>query len=469
MVARLWAACGLPDFRKSGLDPHARFVARVFGHLAEGYIPHQWFADEIARLDTVAGDVETLAGRIASVRSWAYIANRKDWLADPAHWAGRTREVEERLSDALHASLTQRFVDKRTTALMRRIGADAGALPVVIGAQGEVLVEDHAIGRLDGFRFTVDASARAGDRKLLLAAAERHLTGERARRGEALAAADDADIALDGVAVMWSGHAVAALEPGASLARPKLALDRTLDCLSKPLRAQVQARLDRWLAERLAQHVPTLARLAAATQDAGVSPAFRVIAAAAEDQAGIAARLPLRDAVAALTPDERKQLRRIGLTVGALDLFDPRLLKPAAARWRQVLLNVRGRALSLAPDGASVVARGSAGATLIAGFRPFGRQAVRVDLVERVARAAHDGRPKGKGGREAFAPDPALATSMGMEAATVERLMVELGFRKLGGEEPRWAWRGRPVPKRQAVRAPTTGAFAGLAELVGNG
>ena len=125
-VARLWAACGLPDFRKVGVDAHARFVGRLHGWLGAGndggHVPHQWFADEIARLDTVAGDVETLAGRIAAVRTYAYIAHRADWLAEPRHWAERTRAIEERLSDALHASLTQRFVDKRTTALIRQIG-----------------------------------------------------------------------------------------------------------------------------------------------------------------------------------------------------------------------------------------------------------------------------------------------------------------------------------------------------------
>ena len=263
MVERLWAACGVPDFRKVGLDPHARFVSRLFGHLSEanGHLPHQWFADEVARLDTTAGDVETLAGRLASVRSWAYIANRGDWLADPAHWAGRTREVEERLSDALHAALTQRFVDKRTTALIRRIGADAGMLPVLVGPGGEVTVEDHPIGRLDGFRFTVAADARASDKRLLLAAAEKRLTGERAQRAAALVAAEDVAFLLGAAgAVIWQGHAVAAFAAGRSLARPKLVLDPALAALDPAARAAVAARLDRWLAARLARSVPVLGR-----------------------------------------------------------------------------------------------------------------------------------------------------------------------------------------------------------------
>ncbi len=202
-VARLWAACGLPDFRKLGADPHARFVARVFRHLSEGngHIPHQWFADEIARLDRMDGDVETLAGRIAAARSWAYIAQRSDWLAEPLHWAERTQALEEKLSDALHASLTQRFVDKRTTALLRQIGGGAAHLPVVVGPEGEVSVEDHVLGHLQGFRFAVDPDARAADKRMLLAAAEKGLAGELRRRGDALVAAPDGELALDAAAI----------------------------------------------------------------------------------------------------------------------------------------------------------------------------------------------------------------------------------------------------------------------------
>ncbi len=468
MVARLWAACGVPDFRKTGLDPHARFVSRLFGHLSEarGHIPHQWFADEIARLDTVAGDVEVIAGRIAAARSWAYIAQRADWLAEPTHWVARTAALEERLSDALHASLTQRFVDKRTTALMRQIGADAGALPVMIGAEGEVLVEDHAIGRLDGFRFTVAADARASDKRLLLAAAEKRLAGERARRGQALADAPDADIALAETGVVWGGHRVATLGAGQSLARPKVVLDRDLDCLDRAMRERVQARLGTWLATMLGKRVGGLVRLAEVTRDPQATPALRAVAGAIEAAGGITPRMPLRLSLDAILPDERKRLRTIGFTIGALDLFDVRLLKPESARWRRALLAVRGATPIAAPDGATVVPRSAA--ALESGFRPLAHQAVRVDLVERIARAAHDART----GRTPFAPDPALATSIGVEAASLDRLMAELGFRAVAGDSPRWVWRGRPpakAPPPPATDTAMSGAFAALATLVRHG
>ena len=490
MVARLWAACGLPDFRKVGLDAHARFVGRLFGWLGEGngHAPHQWFADEIARLDTVAGDVETLAGRVAAVRTYAYIAHRADWLADPAHWAERTRAIEERLSDALHASLTQRFVDKRTTALIRQIGADAGALPVVIGPEGEVLVEDHPIGRLDGFRFSVAADARAGDKRMLLAAAEKRLGGERARRAAELAAAADDSLSLPArlepgegqtpletgaclrqdqaergdCAIIWQGHPVATLAPGPSLARPLVKLDRSLDVLDRAARAAIQARLDGWLADRLAAHVPALPRLADLARDPGASPTLRVVAGALEAGGGLTPRLPLRASLDALEPVERRRLRLAGVTIGTLDLFVSALLKPRAAHWRRLLLALRGEAPPEPAVGATVLPRGAPGAVLAAGFRPLGAQAVRVDLVERLARAAHDARA----GRKPFVPDVALATSMGLQEATIARLMGDLGFRPVKPEG--WAWRGRapvvpvaPPPAGDALIALTRWAAGG--------
>ena len=290
MVARLWAACGLPDFRKLGVDPHARFVGRLFGHLSEGngHVPHQWFADEIARLDNMGGDVETLAGRIAAARSWAYIAHRADWLEDPIHWAERTRAIEEKLSDALHASLTQRFVDKRTTVLLRKIGADASNLPVTIGPEGEVSVEEHPLGRLEGFRFTVQPDARAADKRMLLAAAEKRLAGELRKRGAALVEAEDKELTLSpvrpepvegqpfsstggqktdgpsagsGRTVLWGDVPVATLQPGTNLVRPRVVLDRALEVLDPQARNAVQARLDAWFAGQVARHLPVLAKL----------------------------------------------------------------------------------------------------------------------------------------------------------------------------------------------------------------
>ena len=465
-VAKLWGACGLPDFRKLGPEPHSRFVARVFGHLTEGdrHVPARWFAEEIARLDNVGGDVETIAGRIAAARSWAYIAHRADWLADPLHWQDRAQALETKLSDALHDRLTQRFVDKRTTALLRSIGADATLLPVTIGPEGEVTVEDHPIGTLDGFRFTVAPDARAADKRILLAAAERRLGGELAKRGKALADAPDTALSLVDGALMWERAQVARLSAGPQPTRPKLLLDRSLDVLDKATRDAVAARLTKWIETRTAKLTPVLGRLDKLARDATAPGALRATAAALADAGGIVERTAGPD-VEALDPMARKFLRSIGITVGTLDLFDPRLLKPAAAEWRAALMAARGIIVALPPPGASI----ARGAGTLAGFRRIGAQQVRVDLVERIARAAHDSRA----GRKPFAPDPALATSIGVTPDTLGKLMARIGFKAVAGDTaPQWTWRGRPQPRAKLAppAPPPHGPFAALADFeFGNG
>jgi ATP-dependent RNA helicase SUPV3L1/SUV3 len=470
MVQRLWAACGLPDFRKTGADHHSRLVGRVFRHLSEGtgHVPVPWFADGLARLDTIQGDVETLADRIAGVRTWAYIAHRADWLADPAHWADRTREIEEKLSDALHTKLTQRFVDRRTAVLMREIGSDPDAMPVTIAEDGEVRVDDEPIGRLDGFRFSVAADARMADRRKLLAVAERRLGRELARRARALTESPDAAFTLSTdasqqPAIVWNSHVVALPVAGRTLLTPQIRLDRGLDMLDDALRKAISARLSRWLATSIVRVLKPLERMAAAAADPATPPPLRALLVPLTEAGGVMPRASLDVALTALDKPGRHGARRLGLAIGALDLFHPQLLKPEAMRWRMALAAIRANDVmpSPPPPGAAILA----GAALNTDFRTLGSQALRIDLVERIARAAHDARD----GRRPFVPDPALAVSMGLGADALGRLMRLLGFE--AHEQPQglaWRYRGRVKPRTAPTIRPGN-AFADLGALVVHG
>jgi len=463
---RLWAVCGLPDFRKVGPMHHARMVRRLYSYIGEGgHIPHEWFAAEVARLDNVTGDIEALADRLAGIRSWAYIAHRADWLKEPAKWADRTRLVEARLSDALHERLTQRFVDRRTAVLVRDIGArGSDALPVTVAADGEVSVGPEPIGHLTGFDFRVDPNARLADKRLLLAAAERRLGDELDRRARALVDADDHafDLTVEdggGLAVTWEGHVLARLAPGRSLLEPALRTARTLDRLSAPTRASLRDRLVRWLGAQIDRHLSPLKQLAAAASDPSTSGGVRALAAMLADAGGLLPRKTALSAIAHLEQADRQSLHRLRVRLGPLDIFLPLLLKPAAQRWRAALIAVKQSqpmpALP-APGAATLTAEADARGAGVA-YRRLGPTWIRIDLADRLASHAR----KVRSARGEDPVDQALATSIGLSEDALGRLMNEIGFARAGNA---WKWRGRRGPRPDRRAAPSH-AFAELAKL----
>ena len=510
-VERLWAACSLPDFQKLGAEHHARAVGRIWRFLSDdslgagGHIPRDWFAQQIARLDSVQGDIDTLSGRIAAARTWSYIAHRADWLAHPAEMAERTRALEEKLSDALHAALTQRFVDRRTTVLLRDIGQSAANLPVEIEPDGTVCVDGETIGRLDGFRFSVDPATRHQDRKMLLAAAERRLGRILRVKADELLGAPDTDFALMDEAgqtpgIGWKGDAVATLHGGATLLTPEIRLDRALLALGQDVQKQVATRLAAWMDAQKEKHLLPLTKMVASASEPEVPAVVRAVFAQLADAGGVIARTDLDSALGHLDKDQRHLLRRAGIDIGVLDIYHPGLLKPGAARWRAVLLAARlgkpclplpGPGLTLIPAGEKPEQMGAR----IAGFRGFGEQMLRIDMAERMARTAHEAIAK----NEAFTAQSPQIVSLGLSEDAFQQLMRLAGFRAVeapaeGG--PNWAFRGRqkarthqqqashekrgapaqgkprndrgPRPAASSGPAPTgNNAFAGLAELLG--
>jgi ATP-dependent RNA helicase SUPV3L1/SUV3 len=473
-VGRLWGACGLPDFRKTGPEHHARLVARIFSHLSEGggHIPHAWYTAEVARLDNVQGDIETLADRLAGVRTWAYIAHRADWLADPAAMAERAMAVEEKLSDALHERLTQRFVDRRTSVLMRDLGRKgAGEFPVIIDEQGEVSVGSFAIGKLQGFSFEVDPAARHADRKMLLATAERRLAGEYEQRAAALVADSDPHFSLrteeeKPVAILWRGHEVAKLGPGKNLLSPRVQLDRRIDSVSQRGREAVIERLHDWIRKQVEQTLAPLRAAGSAAQDRMTPAPIRSVLALLVDEGGIVARDRLAEPLAALDREQRRAVTAFGVRIGALDLFMPAVLKPEAMRWRSALrAAAAGEPMAGLPAPSSVVlpAPADGGRLRLArlGFRAAGPQMIRVDMAERIARHAHEV----KAGKAGEVVDEALVTSLGLQPQAVAKLMRDIGFRPNDGEAG-WVWRGRGR-RRDLSGERGSPAFAALAGLRG--
>ena len=436
-VARLWEVACLPDFRQMGEEHHSRFVASLWQHLGQNdrVIPQGVYASELARLDNIQGDVDTLSARIAAVRTWTYIAHRSDWLTNPHAMAERARALEEKLSDALHDALRQRFVDKRTSMLLRKNATDVGFLPVEIQADTHVLVDGEDIGTLQGFAFRVDPAAKASDRKLLLAAAERHLAAYLRQKAKDVSMAEDSEFSLaaDGEgkpAIFWQGDILGALTKGRTLLQPAFTPVKAVAGLEGDALREITTRAESWIAAQLAKAMGGIVGLLELAQQADVDGNVRALAVRLADEGGIAGRHYLADAIAALPKEARGAARKGGIVFGALDIYHHAALKPAAAKWRAALFAARdNRAMPELPPESAVHLKAwnfaSASDARNAGYRRIGDEYVRIDLAERVIKKAHEARGQGN----LFGMDMAFATSLGISESGLKALMRDAGFR----------------------------------------
>jgi len=409
-VRLLWEVCQIPDFRKTMSEEHATLLAQVFGHLTSPAerLPEDWVESHVKRLEHFDGDIDTLMARIAHTRTWTYISHRAGWLDRAQHWQERAAAIEERLSDALHQRLTQRFVDRRTALLVKRLNVSEEFMTGV-SENGEVTVEGESLGRLEGFRFAPQLAKDEAERNAVLTTAMRALRDVIPARVETFSAAPDKEISIDQhLRLVWGGGPVARLMAGPDPLSPKVEPIAS-DLLDGPQREAVRLRCTSWIEARIRATLPDLM----AARDAELSGPARGLVFQLSEKLGAMAREPAEEQIAAVSDEDRKALARVGVRVGVYTVYIPTMLKPAAIRMRGLLwaiANGHEATPSLPGEGRTSIVMTpemDRGFLAAVGYMPLGERAIRADIVERLAWAARQAvRTSREGPRKDREPQP---------------------------------------------------------------
>ncbi|MGR3248935.1 MAG: helicase-related protein [Paracoccus sp. (in: a-proteobacteria)] len=457
-VRLLWEVCRVPDFRGISQMEHATLLARIFGFLQDGHIPADWLDRAIKRIDRTHGDIDAISKRLAYIRTWTYVAQRTSWVADEKHWRAETRAVEDRLSDALHAALTQRFVDRRTSVLLRRLNQKE-SLVAEVNDKGEVTVEGEFAGRLEGFRFRPDQTATADEAKMLNRASYEALRPEFHLRADRFYNAPDTEMDYtEQGGLMWGNQAVGKLVKGSDPLHP--AVEVFVDEEAGPdIADKVRKRAQHFVDRKVAALFEPLITLQKDEALAGLARgfAFRLVEAL-----GILPRDGIAAEVKELDQDARGALRKHGVRFGQFTIFMPALLKPAPTRLRLVLWSLsEGLAefpespppgLVTIPHLVEVPDQVYA----LSGYRPAGERAIRIDMLERLADLLRTQDTRG-----GFEANPDMLSITGMTLEQFSGLMQGLGYAAEKGErvkvkaaEPPVA--ATPAPEGEASDAPMT-------------
>ena len=470
-VRLLWDVCQVPDYRKISNANHAELVGQVFKYLRTGEekIPEDWFAAQIAFADRTDGDIDTLATRIAHIRTWTFVSNRAEWFTRPEEWQAKTREVEDKLSDALHERLTQRFVDKRTSILMRKLN-DKDELVAEVADDGAIRVEGHFVGRFSGFRFLPDTTTTDVQGKAARNAASQIVAKEMGMRARRVASAQVAALKLTRRGTIeWRGEELARLEKSDDPLKPTIQLIAD-ENLTGPDKERVQKRLEEWLAAQIDDKLKPLIAISKAEDVTGLA---RGIAFRLTENFGVLKRETVAEDMKSLDQTGRAQLRKYGVRFGAFNIFFPMLLKPAASDLTLVLWALRhgaeaGIEMAAIPDpprpGLTSITADPARPEAYyraAGFHLCGPRAVRLDMLERLAdlirpltawRAGETApgetpktAPKGSSGNGGFLIIPEMMSIMGCGAEELGAVLKSLGF---------WAEKRRKMVAKPVVAAP---------------
>jgi ATP-dependent RNA helicase SUPV3L1/SUV3 len=436
MVRLLWDVCAIPDFRKTLVDEHHRLLEQIFLYISQPpyLLPEDWYSEQIKRLDRYDGDLDTLLNRIAYIRTWTYITHIKEWFTDPQHWQAVTRMIEDKLSDALHERLTQRFVDKRTSTLLRGLASRDKVSSNMLGgikADGTVVVEGHTIGKLQGWHFMAEETLLDTDKDAVMRAARTVL---KAPLQDAIAVFPQqvsAAFSLDNTGqILWRNKEdhfpIAQLTKGTDLYQPKIKLLHT-DLLEDAQNKTIIVRLEAWVQEQFEKNFAPLVAL----KDAEVKGSAKGIAFQLYENAGLILRNDVTELLTTLDKEERPALNKLGVRLGAYYIYQRDILKPAALHLKSVLWRlfngVSAEVTPLPQSGNVSMAfpeNGNKEFYRAMGFPVFGKTAVRVDMVERLNSAVFDGAVEGK-----YKFDPALASVVGVNVETVQLILADLGFR----------------------------------------
>ena len=444
-VRLLWEVCQIPDFRQTMADVHANLLGKIFRELNDAdFLPTDWVAGQIAQLDRVDGDIDTLMARISHVRTWTYISHRSDWLKDSQTWQARTRELEDKISDALHNSLTQRFVDRRAAALTRM--KDNDNFFAVVGDEGDVAVGGVFVGHLEGFRFVPDPSAAASGRRTLLTATNKALRSALYTRVNAFCVAPDKDFTIDqGGTISWSGAAVANLVKGTNIVSPHVVVPAS-DYLSSDQRERMHKRLTNWIDSQLANVLERLIVL----RNAPLEGLARGLAYQIVEGLGSIPRKSVLSEVRGMSKEQRSALRACGVRIGPETLFVPALLKPRAVMWRALLWSLfyNKPTPNLPAAGlVTVPADKNTDQDFLAacGFSCIGKRAVRVDVLDRLA---DDLQRQSRSGKLKIGATQLNLLGLSMEDA--RPVFEALGYvAEQRGENLTWKWAGRPTEKKR--------------------
>ena len=383
----LWECCQIPDFEKKAYGQHINIVDKVFNFLStrKNRIPNTFMKEQLKGLEKDHGNVDLLSHRLSNVRTWSYVANKKNWVENSDYWVQLTKSIEDKLSDKLHDELTKSFIDKKISILSRGLKQDL-VLNTKISEDNKIHIDGQLIGELKGLKFLIEVTSKTldSDIKSIKKAARKGVEEELVKRVKTIINDSELEISSNNK-ILWKRNPIARLKRGNDYLSPEIDIiaDDALDEISK---SNLNNFLSKWLSNYINEVLGDLIKL---TKHKINNQYLRGLVFQLYEKNGVVKRSEVNKIVKLIPIEERKKLWGMGIKIGRYHIYLPKMLKPKAVEFRINLWNIFHNLSdkNIIPQSGLnflVNAKFEKNFLLLCGFEKFKEFFVRIDILEKL-------------------------------------------------------------------------------------
>ena len=248
----LWECCQIPDFEKKAYGQHINVIDKVFQFLSlrKNRIPNTFMKEQLKGLERDHGNVDLLSHRLSNVRTWSYVANKKNWVENADYWVQLTKSIEDKLSDKLHDELTKSFIDKKISILSRSLKQDL-VLNTEIDEENKIHIDGQLVGELKGLKFLIEVTSKTLDTdiKSIKKAARKGVEKELIKRVDEILEKTEIKINNENK-IIWKKHPIARLKKGNDYLNPEIEI-----IADESLTFETKSKLNTFLTKWLNNHI----------------------------------------------------------------------------------------------------------------------------------------------------------------------------------------------------------------------
>ncbi len=424
----LWECCQIPDFEKKAYGQHISIIDKVFKYLStrKRRIPNDYMKEQLKGLEKQHGNIDVLSNRISNVRTWSYVANKKNWVENSDYWVQLTKGIEDKLSDKLHQELTNSFIDKKISILSKGLKQDL-VLDTKIDENDKILINDHFVGELKGLKFLIALTSKTLDTDIKsIKKAARKGVGEELKKRVSIIIKSKEIILDEKCKIIWKNNVVARLKKGNNYLNPDIEIlaDDALDELSK---SKLETFLKNWVYEHIKEILGDLLNL---NKESVSNKYIRALMFQLFENNGVIKRELVSDIVKAVKVDERKKIWSLGIKIGRYHIYLPKMLKPKAVSlrislWRLYYQIAANQGIPRSGLNYLVDKKYNKNFLLLCGFEKFKNHYVRIDILEKLFIKILNKTEKRK-----FKIDSEMMNLLGCNKDDFYNLMLSMNYKK---------------------------------------